>query len=219
MTLDSSADHDAIEVASAKLPTRAGDFVIRVFRERATPLHELSREHVALVKGEFQPERPVLVRIQSECMTGEVFGSLRCDCRSQLRLAQRRIQDEGNGVVLYLRQEGRGIGLTNKIRAYALQDEGADTVDANLKLHLPVDGRDYGLAASILKQLGISRVRLLTNNPAKHEGLERYGIQVLERLPLEAGVNPHSRKYLHAKRTRMQHEGVFEDPEEPSRVG
>jgi len=208
---------ETVEVASAQLPTRAGDFVIRVFQEGGTPPHGLSGEHVALIKGEFSTQEPVLVRVQSECMTGEVFRSLRCDCRSQLRLAQTLFQNEGAGVVLYLRQEGRGIGLTNKIRAYALQDDGADTVDANLKLELPVDGRDYGVAAAILKQLGITRVRLLTNNPAKQAGLESHGLEVVERVPLEAGVNPHSREYLRAKRTRMNHDASFEEPEEPSR--
>jgi GTP cyclohydrolase II len=219
MTQDSSPANEAVEVASAELPTRTGDFVIRVFEERGAPPHGLSREHVALVKGTIDPTEPVLVRVQSECITGEVFGSLRCDCRSQLRLAQALIEKEGSGVVLYLRQEGRGIGLANKIRAYALQDAGADTVDANVQLQLPVDGRDYGVAAAILKRLGITRVRLLTNNPAKQQGLQSHGIEVSERLPLEAGVNPHSRDYLHAKRTRMNHDANFEDPEEPSRVG
>jgi 3,4-dihydroxy 2-butanone 4-phosphate synthase/GTP cyclohydrolase II len=205
-------------VATAQLPTRAGDFVIHVFEETTTPPFGLSREHVALVKGAPSPEQPVLVRVQSECVTGEVFGSLRCDCRSQLRLAQTLIQRDGTGVVLDLRQEGRGIGLTNKIRAYARQDEGEDTVDANVRLNLPVDGRDYGAAAAILKQLGVQRVRLLTNNPAKQAGLESHGLEVVERVPLEGGVNPHSRGYLHAKRTRMNHEASFDDPEEPSRA-
>lgn len=217
MTPDPSPESLVVEVASAALPTRTGDFVIRVFRERAEPAYGLSAEHVALVKGEFGPADTVLVRLQSECMTGEVFGSLRCDCRSQLRRAQKLVAEQG-GVVLYLRQEGRGIGLTNKVLAYALQDAGIDTVDANLKLHLPIDARDYGVAAAILKRLGVTRVRLLTNNPAKQAGLEQHGIGVSERVPLVAGVNPHSKDYLHAKRTRMSHDATFEDPEEPSRV-
>jgi 3,4-dihydroxy 2-butanone 4-phosphate synthase/GTP cyclohydrolase II len=209
-------DSDAIEVASATLPTRSGEFRIHVFESVGEPSYLLSREQVALVKGDPGGTDPVLVRIQSECMTGEVFGSLRCDCRAQLRRAQKLIQNEARGVLLYLRQEGRGIGLANKIRAYALQDEGADTVDANLRLHLPADARDYQLAAKILGRLGVSRVRLLTNNLDKQRGLERWGVEVVERVPLEVGFNAHSAAYLEAKRTRMNHQGRFDEPEEPS---
>lgn len=216
MNSNSPAQGDATEVASAALPTRSGNFRIRVFRGSAPSSFELAAEQIALVKGDPQSVDPVLVRVQSECLTGEVFGSLRCDCRAQLRRAQTLIEAEGTGVVLYLRQEGRGIGLTNKIRAYALQDEGADTVDANLRLNLPADARDYALAASMLKQLGATRIRLLTNNPAKQQGLERHGIVVVERLPLVVGSNRHSAAYLQAKRVRMNHQASFDEPEEPS---
>jgi GTP cyclohydrolase II len=208
---------EVTEMASAKLPTRSGEFRIRVFRSAAPQLFDLGPEQIALVKGDLSSVDSVLVRLQSECITGEVFGSLRCDCRAQLRRSQTLIETEGVGVVLYLRQEGRGIGLTNKIRAYALQDEGADTVDANLRLQLPADARDYAVAAAILRALGVARVRLLTNNPTKQHGLERHGIAVVERLPLEVGSNRHSAAYLQAKRIRMNHQATFDDPEEPSR--
>jgi 3,4-dihydroxy 2-butanone 4-phosphate synthase/GTP cyclohydrolase II len=196
----------ATMVASAELPTHQGDFRIQVFRTESSPEYDLSREHVALVKGNVAGKRDVLVRLQSECLTGEVFGSLRCDCREQLSTAQRAIEQEGAGIVLYLRQEGRGIGLTNKIRAYALQDEGADTVDANLALHLPADARDYGLAASILLQLGVHSVRLLSNSPHKEQGLRDHGVEVAERIPVLVKPTRHSEKYLRVKVARMDHQ-------------
>lgn len=217
MTEQQTAPSEVLEMANAALPTRSGDFRIRVFRSASRADFGLSQEQVALVKGDPASAEVVLVRVQSECITGEVFGSLRCDCRAQLRRAQTLIEAEGVGVVLYLRQEGRGIGLTNKVRAYALQDAGADTVDANLKLELPADARDYGVAAAMLRALGITKVRLLTNNPSKQQGLEKHGITVVERLPLEVGSNRHSAAYLQAKRVRMNHQATFDEPEEPSR--
>lgn len=197
---------DAKLVASAELPTQHGDFRVLVFRTDSTPHYDLSREQVALVKGDVAGKSAVLVRLHSECLTGEVFGSLRCDCRDQLSAAQLAIEQVGAGVVLYLRQEGRGIGLTNKIRAYALQDEGADTVDANLALHLPADARDYRLAASILLQLGVRSVRLLSNSPHKERGLREHGIEVVERIPILVKSTRHSEKYLRVKVARMDHQ-------------
>jgi GTP cyclohydrolase II len=162
------------------------------------------QEHVALVVGSFAG-KPPLVRLHSECLTGDVFGSLKCDCGPQLREALRIIRDEGGGVLLYLRQEGRGIGLANKIRAYALQDRGLDTVDANRRLGFADDERDYGHAAAILHGLGINRVRLLTNNPDKVAGLEAAGVEVAERVPHQMPANPHNAEYLATKRKRSGH--------------
>lgn len=201
-----ASDVDAEEVASALLPTCYGDFRVIVFRERNDAAYGLSAEHIALVKGAVDGKRGVLLRVQSECVTGEVFGSLRCDCRDQLALAQRQIENEGSGVVLYLRQEGRGIGLTNKIKAYALQDQGADTVDANLHLRLPVDARSYDVAATMLRQLRVRSVRLLSNNPDKETSLRLLGIDVEERLPLRVRATQHSARYIATKRERMNHD-------------
>jgi 3,4-dihydroxy 2-butanone 4-phosphate synthase/GTP cyclohydrolase II len=162
--------------------------------------------HLALVKGAPQGEENVLVRMHSECLTGDVFGSLRCDCGPQLHIALQRIAEEGKGVVVYLRgHEGRGIGITHKLRAYNLQDQGHDTVDANLKLGLPVDSREYGIGAQILVDLGITTMRLLTNNPAKYGGLEGFGLEIVERVPLQVAPNPHNIAYLRTKRERMGH--------------
>jgi GTP cyclohydrolase II len=163
------------------------------------------QEHVALVVGTVDDSAPVYVRLHSECLTGDIFGSSRCDCGEQLEQSMRFLQQQGRGVLLYLRQEGRGIGLTNKIRAYALQDQGFDTVDANLALGLPEDMRDYGDAALMLVDLGIRHICLLTNNPAKIEGLERAGIRVDERVPVETPPNPENLRYLETKFTRMGH--------------
>ncbi len=195
------------QLAQATLPTEWGDFSLCVFRYNDPRAHpELSQEHVALVRGEVRGKRGVPVRIHSECLTGEVFGSLRCDCRQQLQTAQAYIADEGLGVVLYLRQEGRGIGLTNKIRAYALQDQGLDTVEANLKLHLPVDARQYDVAGKMLEHLGVQSIRLLTNNPDKLTGIEAAGIEVEERIPTIVAPNPYSAQYLEAKKELMRHD-------------
>lgn len=195
------------ELADATLPTRWGDFSLHVFRWDDPSAHpELSQQHVALVMGDVALQSGVPVRIHSECLTGEVFGSLRCDCRDQLLAAQSYIAEVGTGVLLYLRQEGRGIGLTNKIKAYALQDKGADTVDANLQLHLPVDARQYDVAGAMLKQLGVRSIRLLTNNPDKLAGIRAAGIDVLERVPNWVPANRHSAGYLEVKRDRLNHE-------------
>lgn len=188
-------------VASSKLPTAFGDFKISVFQDPKT-----GEEHVALSKGlETPPNGPVLVRIHSECLTGDAFASLKCDCGPQLQATQKMINEAGQGVILYLRQEGRGIGLTNKIRAYALQDQGHDTVDANLMLDLPADARQYDMCPIMLDHLGIKQVQLITNNPIKIAALKEQGIDVVDRVPLTVGKNPLNEGYLKTKRERMSH--------------
>jgi GTP cyclohydrolase II len=186
-------------VAQAGLPTRYGTFEMFVYD---APDH---KEHVALTLGAIDGGGPVLVRAHSECLTGDVFGSSRCDCGEQLDESLRFLQEQGRGVLLYLRQEGRGIGLAKKISAYALQEQGLDTVEANHVLGLPEDMRDYRVAAEMLLDLGVRRARLLTNNPAKIEGLERYGVEVVERLPLGISPNPSNLGYLRTKREKMGH--------------
>ena len=188
-------------VASSKLPTAHGEFIISVFQDPET-----KEEHVALSVGLDQfSDEPTLVRIHSECLTGDAFSSLKCDCGPQLNATMELIQQYGRGAILYLRQEGRGIGLTNKIRAYALQDQGHDTVDANLLLNLPADARRYDMTTIMLKQLGIHKVKLITNNPNKIQSLKRLGIDVVDRLPLVVGKNPFNEAYLRTKRDRMDH--------------
>ncbi|MHB1133679.1 MAG: bifunctional 3,4-dihydroxy-2-butanone-4-phosphate synthase/GTP cyclohydrolase II [Chloroflexota bacterium] len=187
-------------LADASLPTDYGDF--RIVAYENTINHE---QHVALVRGEVAGPAPALVRVHSECLTGDVFGSLRCDCGSQLHQAMRLIAEEGRGVVLYMRQEGRGIGLHNKVRAYALQDQGLDTVEANERLGFPPDLRDYGIGAQILCDLGLQRIRLLTNNPRKVVGLQGYGLEVVERVPLVVAPNSINAQYLLTKREKMGH--------------
>ncbi|HEY2408775.1 MAG TPA: GTP cyclohydrolase II [Polyangiaceae bacterium] len=195
------------QLAQAPLPTRYGTFQLRVFRWDDPTAHPaLSREHCALVMGDVRGQRGVPVRVHSECLTGEVFGSLKCDCREQFERAQADIAEHGAGIVLYLRQEGRGIGLANKVRAYALQAMGADTVEANELLHLPVDARSYDVAAAMLRELGVESIALLTNNPAKLDELKKLGIAVDKRLPVLVAANPFSASYLEVKRRRMQHE-------------
>ena len=186
--------------SEAKLPTSFGDFNIRVFHEESTGC-----DHVALTLGEMGGPDPVLIRVHSECLTGDAFASLRCDCGPQLQAALRAIQERGCGCLLYLRQEGRGIGLHAKIQAYRLQDLGADTLDANLMLGHPADGRDYKIAALMLDSLKIESVSLLTNNPNKIEQLQSYGINVVERVPLIVGVGDSNRSYLDTKAERMGH--------------
>ena len=183
-----------------KLPTDYGDFDLHLYRSTLDGAH-----HLALVKGKISKSRPTLVRVHSECLTGDVFGSKRCDCGHQLHAALRQIAEEGNGVLLYMRQEGRGIGLAAKIHAYKLQEEGLDTVEANARLGFPTDLRDYGLGAQILFDLGVRKFRFLTNNPKKVVGLEGYGIQMVEQVPIRAATNPYNARYLETKRTKMGH--------------
>jgi 3,4-dihydroxy 2-butanone 4-phosphate synthase / GTP cyclohydrolase II len=194
--------HDKLveRVVATRLPTAFGDFEVVGYRSLVDDKH-----HVALVKGEVDGVDDVLVRVHSECLTGDVFHSLRCDCGEQLESALAMIEAEGRGVVLYLSQEGRGIGLLNKLKAYKLQEEGLDTVDANLRLGLPADLRDYGIGAQILVDLGLSSMRLLTNNPKKIRGLEGYGLSVTEQVPIEHTPNPHNEEYLRTKALRMGH--------------
>ncbi len=187
-------------VAEAKLPTRYGEFIAIAYKSDID-----ADEHLALVLGDIATSKPVLARVHSECLTGDVFGSLRCDCGEQVMLALERIAQEGRGVLLYMRQEGRGIGFHNKICAYALQDEGLDTVEANLSLGFEPDLRDYGIGAQILVDLGLNKVRLLTNNPKKVIGLEGYGLKVVETVPIIVPPNPYNRRYLETKQKKLGH--------------
>jgi 3,4-dihydroxy 2-butanone 4-phosphate synthase/GTP cyclohydrolase II len=194
--------HDKLieRVVATTLPTAFGEFVAVGYRSLIDNKH-----HVALVKGEVSGQEDVLVRVHSECLTGDVFHSLRCDCGEQLESALAMIEQEGLGVLLYLSQEGRGIGLLNKLRAYKLQEEGLDTVDANLRLGLPADLRDYGIGAQILVDLGLSSIRILTNNPKKISGMAGYGLSVTDQIPIQHMPNPHNEAYLRAKRDRLGH--------------
>ena len=187
-------------IVATKLPTKFGEFSAVGYRSLVDDKH-----HVAMVKGEVSGAEDVLVRVHSECLTGDVFHSLRCDCGEQLEAALATIEQEGRGVLLYLSQEGRGIGLLNKLRAYKLQEEGLDTVDANIKLGLPADLRDYGIGAQILGDLGLTSIRILTNNPKKILGLEGYGLSVTEQVPIRSVPNPHNEAYLEAKREKLGH--------------
>ncbi|MFC1916425.1 bifunctional 3,4-dihydroxy-2-butanone-4-phosphate synthase/GTP cyclohydrolase II [Chloroflexota bacterium] len=190
----------AHRVAEAKLPTVYGEFTAIVYKSDIDP-----DEHLALVIGDVATEEPVLVRVHSQCITGEVFGSLRCDCGEQINLAMKSIAEEGRGVILYMRQEGRGIGIHNKIRAYALQDKGLDTVEANLSLGFAPDLRDYGVGAQILAEMGLHNIRLLTNNPKKVIGLESYGLKVVETVPIITSPNQYNSRYLETKQKKMGH--------------
>ncbi len=187
-------------LVSTKLPTKHGNFDIHLYRSTTD-----GKEHVALTVGEIRPEVPALVRVHSECLTGDIFGSLRCDCNEQLTAALRMVERSGNGVVLYMRQEGRGIGLLNKLKAYRLQDEGLDTVEANEKLGFPADLRDYGIGAQILRDLGVGKMKLLTNNPKKVIGLKGYGLDIIEQISLEMHPNAVNERYLKTKRDKLGH--------------
>lgn len=188
-------------ISKSKLPTAFGDFEIIAFQDQST-----GEEHIALVKGiNITPNKPVLVRIHSECLTGDAFGSLKCDCGPQLHSTMKMINDEGQGVILYLRQEGRGIGLTNKIRAYALQDQGHDTLEANLLLNLPADAREYDMCKIMLDYLKVKDISIITNNPYKIKALSDIGINVVKRVPLKVGLNIFNKGYLQTKQKRMSH--------------
>src|SRR5262249_55721389 len=188
-------------VSEARIPTRHGDFVAHVFESLLD-----GTEHIAFVRGEVAGQPEVLVRMHSECLTGDVFGSMRCDCGTQLDLALERIAADGRGVVVYLRgHEGRGIGLGHKLRAYSLQDQGRDTVEANVELGLPVDSREYGIGSQILVDLGVTTMRLMTNNPAKYGGIDGYGLEIVERVPLNTTPNVENIAYLRAKQRKLGH--------------
>lgn len=199
------------ELVSVKLPTIYGDFEMHAFEERLN-----GANHLALVKGSWQEDDPVLVRVHSSCMTGDIFGSKRCDCGEQLHKALMKVEKEGRGVVLYMNQEGRGIGLVNKLKAYKLQEQGMDTVEANEALGFKPDHRDYGVGAQILRILGIRKLRLMTNNPVKRVGLKGYGLEMVERVPIEVNAYPENIKYLRTKRDKMGHELKNIDPHSPN---
>lgn len=182
------------------MPTEYGHFRLIPFLQKSNGL-----EHIALIKGEWSEDEPVLVRVHSSCMTGDIFGSMRCECGEQLHRAMKTIEKEGKGVIIYMNQEGRGIGLMNKIKAYKLQEEGYDTVDANLHLGFKADERDYGVGASILRELGVRKMRLMTNNPIKRIGLEGYGLEIIENIPIEVELNPYNMRYMKTKKEKMGH--------------
>lgn len=183
-----------------EMPTRVGDFQLVAYSVNST-----GQEHLALVKGSWEPNEPVLVRVHSSCMTGDIFGSCRCDCGPQLEHAMRMIEEAGKGVIVYMNQEGRGIGLLNKLKAYKLQEEGLDTVEANLQLGFESDQRDYGIGAQILNDLGVKKIRLMSNNPKKRSGLIGYGLEIVENVPIEVGRNAHNERYLKTKQEKMGH--------------
>ena len=189
------------EIVRVDMPTKHGHFKLVAFNEKGT-----SNEHLALIKGEWTKDEPVLTRVHSSCFTGDILGSLRCDCGDQLEAAMEMVEKEGKGVILYMNQEGRGIGLINKLKAYKLQENGFDTVEANLHLGFPMDKRDYGIGAQILRYLGVTKLRLMSNNPKKRAGLLGYGIEIIEAVPVEVEANPHNEKYLTTKRDKLGHE-------------
>ena len=197
------------EIVRVDMPTKYGNFKLIAFNEKGTP-----NEHLALIKGEWQKEEPVLVRVHSSCFTGDILGSMRCDCGEQLHAAMQQVEKEGKGVILYMNQEGRGIGLVNKLKAYKLQESGFDTVEANLHLGFPMDKRDYGIGAQILRYLGVTKLRLLSNNPKKRAGLLGYGLEIIEAVPIEVAPNPHNEKYLTTKRDKLGHE-ILKNPLTP----
>ena len=191
---------------SVNMPTEWGQFNLTAYTQKNT-----GEQHVAIYKGEWEPNEPILVRVHSSCVTGDIFGSCRCDCGPQLHRAMQMIEEEGKGVVVYMNQEGRGIGLINKLHAYNLQENGLDTVDANLKLGFKPDHRDYGIGAQILRDLGVTKMRLMSNNPTKRAGLVGYGLEIVENVPIEIPSNPYNEQYLKAKRDRMGHT-IMQDP-------
>lgn len=189
------------EIVRVDMPTQYGHFKLIAFQEKNS-----SNEHLALVKGTWEANEPVMVRVHSSCFTGDILGSLRCDCGEQLHMAMSMVEEEGRGIILYMNQEGRGIGLLNKLKAYRLQEQGMDTVEANLHLGFQTDQRDYGVGAQILRYLGVSKIRLLSNNPKKRVGLIGYGLEIVENIPIKIDANPHNEKYLQTKRDKMGHE-------------
>lgn len=189
------------EIVRVDMPTRYGHFQLIAFNEKGT-----DNEHLALIKGEWEKNEPVLVRVHSSCFTGDILSSLRCDCGDQLHAAMQMVEREGKGAILYMSQEGRGIGLVNKLKAYKLQENGLDTVEANLHLGFPMDKRDYGIGAQMLRYLGITKLRLISNNPKKRAGLLGYGLEIVEAVPNEIAPNPHNEKYLQTKRDKLGHE-------------
>ncbi|HEU0110042.1 MAG TPA: bifunctional 3,4-dihydroxy-2-butanone-4-phosphate synthase/GTP cyclohydrolase II [Flavisolibacter sp.] len=188
------------EIVRVDMPTQFGHFKLVAFQEKNS-----SNEHLALIKGTWQPNEPVMVRVHSSCFTGDILGSLRCDCGEQLHKAMQMVEAEGKGVILYMNQEGRGIGLVNKLKAYRLQEEGMDTVEANLHLGFQTDQRDYGVGAQILRHLGVTKLRLISNNPKKRVGLIGYGLEIVDNLPLKIDPNPHNQKYLQTKKDKLGH--------------
>ncbi|MBD3267719.1 bifunctional 3,4-dihydroxy-2-butanone-4-phosphate synthase/GTP cyclohydrolase II [bacterium] len=188
------------KILVTQMPTRFGTFTLHLFVSKVD-----GKEHMALVKGDVNTDEPILTRVHDQCLTGDMFGSLRCDCGAQLHYALEHIEKEGKGVLLYMAQEGRGIGLTNKLKAYVLQDQGYDTVDANLKLGLKADEREYGIGAQILAKLGVKKMRLMTNNPKKIVGLSAFGLEIVEQLPIKVGMNEHNVHYLQTKKDKMGH--------------
>lgn len=189
------------EIVRVDMPTQFGHFKLVAFREKSTGM-----EHLALIKGEWKPDEPVLVRVHSSCFTGDILGSMRCDCGDQLHAAMEMVEKEGKGIIVYMNQEGRGIGLVNKLKAYKLQENGYDTVEANLHLGFPMDKRDYGIGAQILRALNVTKLRLMSNNPKKRAGLLGYGLEIVEAVPIEICPNPHNEKYLTTKRDKLGHE-------------
>jgi len=189
------------KIVTVDMPTKYGYFKLLAFQERHS-----SNEHMALIKGEWKTDEPVMVRVHSSCFTGDILGSLRCDCGDQLHAAMKMVEKEGKGAILYMNQEGRGIGLLNKLKAYKLQEEGMDTVEANLHLGFQMDQRDYGIGAQILRHLGIKKLKLITNNPKKRVGLIGYGLEVVDNVPIEILSNPYNQKYLQTKRDKLGHE-------------
>jgi 3,4-dihydroxy 2-butanone 4-phosphate synthase / GTP cyclohydrolase II len=194
------------EVVRVDMPTKYGDFTLVAFKEKHT-----SNEHLALIKGEWEKDEAIMVRVHSSCFTGDILGSLRCDCGDQLHGAMKMVEKEGKGAILYMNQEGRGIGLLNKLKAYRLQEEGMDTVEANLHLGFQMDQRDYGIGAQMLRHLGICKLKLISNNPKKRVGLVGYGLEIVDNIPIEISSNPHNEKYLLTKRDKLGHEIMDDD--------